>query len=128
MLAAHRAAPERQTALRPFPSIECNALATVKRIVAGSDTITAFTLSSIATELETRRYALLGTEPWLCLRYGVVRLKGRPLTPAAEKFLELVLDAERAATLEEQRLLARFGPSPARRRARPAKTKTVRTE
>jgi hypothetical protein len=52
----------------------------------------------------------------LHLHYGIVSLKGRPWTQAAEKFRGFVLEAEREAALEEQRLVARFGPD---RTARP---------
>lgn len=116
MLAAYRATTHRSTTTRPFPSIECNALAPVKRIVAGSDAITATILSCIATELSTGRLVLLAREPWMHLHYGVVSLKGLPRTQVAERFLEFVLDAERETTLEEQRLIARFDPGRARRR------------
>jgi DNA-binding transcriptional LysR family regulator len=126
MLAAHRAASRQRTASRAFPSIECNALATVKRIVASSDTITASTLSCIANELQSRQFVLLGTEPWLYLHYGVVNLKGRPMTHAAEKFREFVLAAEREATLEEQRLAARWQPRSAGKPQRRARKKAAR--
>ena len=121
MLAALRTASKRQIAARPFPSIDCSALATVKRIVASSDAITASTLPCFSTELAGRHVVVLGTEPWMYLQYGVVSLKGRPRTHAAEKFLEFVLDAEREATLEEQRLIARWGPDAAGRRPRAAR-------
>ena len=65
----------------------------------------------MSNELESGRYVILGTESWAFLRYGVVRLKGRPLTQAAEKLLELVVEAEIVATREEQQLLARWHPA-----------------
>jgi DNA-binding transcriptional LysR family regulator len=116
MLAAHRATAGRSAATRPFPSIECNALAPVKQIVIASDAITATVLYCIATELTTGQLVLLAREPWMYLHYGVVSLKGLPRTQVAERFLEYVLDAERETALEEQRLIARFDPGPARRR------------
>ena len=61
---------------------------------------------------------LLGTEPWLYLHYGVVSLKGRPSTQAAERFRTLVLEAEREAAREEERLATRFGPGRSGRAAR----------
>lgn len=110
MLAAHRAgAAARKNAL-PFPAIQCNGLAPVKRILASSDAVSASILSCVATELELGQLALLGTAPWLHLRYGIVSLKGRPWTQAAEKFLEYVLQAERQAAAEEELLLKRFRP------------------
>jgi len=118
MLAAHRAAAQRGRAPLPFPSIQCNGLAPIKRILATSDAVTGTILSCIATELETGQFVLLGTEPWLHLHYGIVSLKGRPWTQAAERFREFVLDAEREAAREEERLLTRFGPGRSRRGVR----------
>jgi DNA-binding transcriptional LysR family regulator len=123
MLTARRAAARRGAASRPFPAIHCNGLAPVKRILATSDAVTASLLSCIRTELETGQFALLGTEPWLHLQYGVVSLKGRPWTQAAERFREFVLEAERAATLEESQLAARFAPGRVRGRGRPPRLK-----
>jgi DNA-binding transcriptional LysR family regulator len=122
MLTAQRAATDRQLAARPFPSIECGELATVKRIIEHSDAITAFTLTCIAWELKSGRYALLGREPWMFLRYGIVTLKGRPLSDAAERFRDFVMDAETAVSLEEKELLEHWGPDgSAPRRLRPVK-------
>jgi hypothetical protein len=122
MLAAHRHATRRGLAPRPFPSIQCVGLGPVKRILATSDAISASILSCIATELESGQYVLLGTEPWLHLHYGIVSLKGRPWTHAAEKFRQYTLEAEQAATLEEQRLVAQFGRSLTGRLATSAET------
>jgi len=117
-LAAHRSVSRSLPASRPFPSIQCNGLAPVKRILATSDAVTGSILSCIASELESGRFVLLGTEPWLNLHYGIVSLKGRPWTQAAEKFHEFVLEAEREAALEEERLVAKFGSGRGRRRPR----------
>jgi DNA-binding transcriptional LysR family regulator len=124
-LAAHRDATQRGLVSRPFPSIQCSGLGPVKRILATSDAVTASLLSCVAVELESGQFVLLGTEPWLHLHYGIVSLKGRPWTRSAETFRQFVLEAERAATLEEQQLIARFGKGlsgppepPARPRAR----------
>jgi DNA-binding transcriptional LysR family regulator len=116
LLSAHRAASKRIEAARPFPSIECNSLATVKRVVANSDAITGTILSCISSELESGRFVLLTREPWLHLQYGVTSLKGLPLSRIAQRFLELTLDAERECALDEQRLVAQFDPRRARRR------------
>jgi DNA-binding transcriptional LysR family regulator len=116
LLSAHRAASKRIATARPLPSIECNSLATVKRVVASSDAITGTILSCISAELESGQFVLLSQEPWLHLQYGVTSLKGMPRTTVAERFLEFVLEAEREAAAEEQRLIARFDPDDARRR------------
>ena len=116
MLAAHRAATKRSATARPFPAVECNSLAAVKRIVGTSDAITATILSCISSELASGRFVLLSQEPWLHLQYGVTSLKGVPRTQVAERFLEFVLDAERETALEEQRLVAQYDTNRARRR------------
>jgi DNA-binding transcriptional LysR family regulator len=110
LLAAHRKAQSRHTNPHPMPAIECNGLEPVKRIVATSNVVTAAILPCIADELESGQLVLLGTEPWLTLRYGVVSLRGRPWTHVAERLRDLVLEAEREATLHEQRLTQRFLP------------------
>jgi DNA-binding transcriptional LysR family regulator len=116
MLAAKRTA-DPAAAARAFPSVECNSFSAVKSIVAGSDAITAATLSSMAAELERGSLALLGSEPWLTVNYGLVRLKGHPMSSASEKFRELVFDAERDVTAEEQRLLNSLQVTTAKARA-----------
>ena len=116
LLSAHRAASKRVAIARPLPSIECNSLATVKRVVANSDAITGTILSCISGELESGRFVLLAREPWLHLQYGVTRLKGLPLSGIAQRFLDFTLDAERECASEEQRLVAQFDPQRARRR------------
>jgi DNA-binding transcriptional LysR family regulator len=116
LLAAHRAASKRIATARPLPSIECNSLATVKRVVANSDAVTGTILSCISDELESGRFVLLTHEPWLHLQYGVTSLRGLPLTSIAQRFLEFTLDAERESALEEQRLVAQFDRARARRR------------
>jgi DNA-binding transcriptional LysR family regulator len=109
LLASHRQTAKQSAPLRPFPSIQCQGLAPVKRILATSDAVTGSILSCIATELESGKFVLLVSEPWLHLQYGIVSLKGRPWTHAAQKFHDYVLEAEAAVSLEEGRLVARFG-------------------
>ena len=123
MLAAHRDSARRGQSPRPFPSIQCNGLGPVKRIVEASDAVTGTLLSCVARELESGQFVVLGTEPWLHLHYGIVSLRGRPWTHAAQELLRFVTEAEQAATLEEQRLAARYGSHlhhPKARRRRPA--------
>lgn len=124
MLATHREACRRSGISRPLPSVECNSLAIAKRIVVCSDSVTASILSCFSAELESGSMVLLGTEPWLHLHYGIVTLRNRPWTQAAAKFRDLVMDAERAAALDEERLAARFGLGGSGRDARHARRKS----
>jgi len=109
MLLAHRAAVGALAVPRPFPSIDCNGLAAVKRIIATSDAVSGSILSCIATELESGKFVLLGTEPWMHLQYGIVSLRGRPWTQAAARLRGYVMEAEREASADEIRLSVTYG-------------------
>ena len=126
LLAAQRRSPDPSAAHRVFPSLECNAMAALKRIVAGSDAIMGTTLSSVAEELEREQLTILRGEPWLSTHYGLVKLKGYPLNYASEAFRDFVIEAERETVAEEQRLLARWMPGPARQTARRGTVKPAR--
>jgi DNA-binding transcriptional LysR family regulator len=123
MMAAHRASAPRLRDARPFPAIHCNGLAPVKQILATSDAVSATILSCIAAELERGQLVVLGTAPWLHLHYGIVSLKGRPWTQAAEALREFVLLAERQAAAEETLLLERFQPRARRASSRARKVR-----
>jgi DNA-binding transcriptional LysR family regulator len=119
LLAAHREGSARTGTPRPFPAIECNGLDPLKRIVATSDLVTATVLSCVADELEQGSLRILTTEPWLHLQYGIVSLRGRPWTQAAQAMRDLMLEAEQAATNLGERLLERHGPQRRARRSSP---------
>jgi DNA-binding transcriptional LysR family regulator len=106
MLQARRKFAGRMAAPQAFPSLECNVVAAVKRIVESSDAVTALTLSCCAAELEQQRFALLGTKPWLSSRYGIVSLKGHPMSSAALRFREFVVQAEAEIVPLEDKVLA----------------------
>ena len=130
MLAAHREGSSRLPSARPFPAIVCNGLAPVKRIVAASDVVSASILPCIAEDLDSGRFRLLATEPWMHLQYGVVSLRGRPWTQTSETLRHFVLEAEDEATRLEQRLRETYGPESGRRQTRrtgaaPRKKRTV---
>jgi len=108
MLSAKTKSADAATFARPFPSIECNVVSAVKRVVEGSDALTALTVSCMATELQGGSLRLIGSEPWMTVHYGVVSLKDRPMSSAAARLREFVLAAEAAVTLEEEKLLARW--------------------
>ena len=116
---AQRVAQQRGIVPRAFPAAECASLGALVRIVPGTDAIMAVSLGSIRGELERGEFVLLGTEPWLHLRYGIVRLRGVPASPEAEQLAALVRESERAAVAAEERLIARWAPlRPARRKRR----------
>jgi DNA-binding transcriptional LysR family regulator len=106
MLQARRKAAGRKDPPHAFPALECNAVAAVKRIVESSDAVTALTLSCCAAELQQHRLALLGTKPWLSTRYGIVSLKGLPMSSAALRFREVVAEAQAEVAPFEDKVLA----------------------
>jgi len=124
MLAAKTRSTDGAALARPFPTIECNVVSAVKRVVKGSDTLTALTLSCMAVELQDRRLTLIGSEPWMSVHYGVVSLKDRPMNSAAARLREFIVEAEAAATLEERQLPARCSADGAGPHAAPRGRKT----
>lgn len=53
------------------------------------------------------------------MRYGIVGLKGYPMSSAATRLREFVMEAERAVSLAEVQLITRW--KPARGRKKPAR-------
>jgi DNA-binding transcriptional LysR family regulator len=107
---AQRRLADATAAHRVFPALEFNSLDAVKKIVVGSDALTVAPLACVADELESGRLVVLGSEPHLATRYGIVQLRGQPLTAAGVRFREYVLEAERAFAEQEQELLERWRP------------------
>lgn len=110
--AAQRRSPDAHASYRVFPALEFNALDAVRKIVLGSDALMVAPLACVADELERGRLVVLGAEPYLAVRYGIVRLKGQPLTAAGARFHEYVIEAERLFTQRERELLERWRPQP----------------
>lgn len=111
VLAALPRTASAHAALRAFPSLLCTDFSMIKRVVTDSDAIMVTSLSCVAGELERNEFVVLGTEPWLQLRYGLVKLKAVSAADAlALKFREYVLEAERVLGWEEQSLIARWVP------------------
>jgi hypothetical protein len=55
---------------------------------------------------------VLGSEPYLALRYGIVKLRTQPLSAAGTRFREYMLEAERSLVQRELELLERWRPRP----------------
>lgn len=108
--AAQRRLPDALAVQRVFPALEFNSLDSIKRIVLGSDALMVAPPSCVLEELESGRLVAIGSEPFLAVRYGIVKLKTQPLTAAGERFREYVLEAERAFTEREKELLERWRP------------------
>lgn len=114
MLAARRGQDAARHA-RPFPAIESGTLSAVKRIIADSDAIAALPLPPVAEDVEHGRLVVLGSEPWMSLRYAIVGLAGRDPGAAARSLAELVREEEAKLTRDEARLAARLVPGLAAR-------------
>jgi DNA-binding transcriptional LysR family regulator len=108
--AAQRRIPDPLATQRVFPALEFNSLDSIKRITLGSDALMVAPPSCVLAELESGQLVAIGSEPFLALRYGLVKLKTQPLTAAGERFREYVLEAERAFTEREAELLERWRP------------------
>jgi DNA-binding transcriptional LysR family regulator len=97
---------------RVFPALEFNAIEAVKQIVLGSDALMVAPASCVVAELESGELVAIGSAHYLSLRYGIVKLKSQPLSVAAARFREYVLEAERTFTEREKELLERWRPRP----------------
>ena len=111
--AAQRRSPDATAADRAFPAIEFNSLDAVKQVVLGSDALVVAPPTCVAHELENGQLVMLGSEPYLTSAYGIVKLRSQPLTAAAARFREYLLEAERSLVVREQELLERWRPRPA---------------
>lgn len=109
---AQRRSHDPAAAHRVVPALEFNSLDAVKRIVLGSDALMVAPPSCVLAELESGRLVAIGSEPYLSVRYGIVKLKTQPLTAAGERFREYLLEAERAFAAQEKELLERWRPKP----------------
>lgn len=119
-----RRSQDATVANRVFPALEFNSLDAVRKIVLGSDALMVAPLGCVTDELESGRLVVLGSEPYLAVRYGIVKLKTQPLTAAGARLREYLLEAERVLTERELRLLERWRPRP---RPRPIPDAPART-
>lgn len=110
--AVQRRMPDALAAQRVFPALEFNSLHSIKRIVLGSDALMVAPPSCVLGELESGQLVAIGSEPYLAVRYGLVKLRTQPLSAAAVRFREYVLEAERTFTEQETELLERWRPRP----------------
>lgn len=108
-----RRMPETAGSLRGFPAVEFNSLDAVRKIVLGSDTLMVAPLACVADDLESGRLVVIGSEPFLTVHYGIVKLRNQPLTVVGARFREYVMEAERALTERERNGLGQWRP-PAR--------------
>lgn len=91
------------------PSVEVDNFATVRATVIASDCISAAVPLQIESELDAGEFALFDFQrPWLTPEHGFILLKGRSVSPAAEKYMEYVKQYEKEAELANFRVMEKF--------------------
>ena len=93
------------------PSVEVDNFATVRAIVNASDCISAAVPLQIESELDAGELILLNYErPWLTPEHGFILLRGRSISPAAEKYMEHVRELEKEAVSANLRVMDKYLP------------------
>jgi DNA-binding transcriptional LysR family regulator len=81
------------------PSVTCESLAMMKRIIAGSDAIAILPLAEINRASAAGKLKVLPlVEPWLRATFAVIRLARRTPPPSSGIFLQLLLEADAEIT------------------------------
>jgi len=93
------------------PSVTCESLPMMKRIVAGSDAITILPLAEVNRRSMPGKLEVLPlVEPWLRATFAVIRLARRTPPPSTEVFMKLLVQADaeltRATAAAEEKLAA----------------------
>lgn len=107
-------------AQRRFPAIEDMTLSAIKRMMLGSDVVSALPLPCVRDELRSGTLVALLTKPWLRLSYGVITLKAHPMSPAAQRLREFITTEEVALTELERQMIAEWTVGSTRKRRRAA--------
>jgi DNA-binding transcriptional LysR family regulator len=108
---APRIPPRILTWLFPGPGrspqvIECESYAALRAAVEASDAVSGGFISVIADAVRERRLVALPVHvPEFVLHAGVVSLRRRTLSPAAESFAKIVLEVDRELSHRETQLL-----------------------
>lgn len=80
------------------PAIECESYSVLKTIVAGCDALSAAPVTVIADELRDGVLAQLQVRsPDIHTHFGIVTLRGRALSPAAEAFISQLIEQDKAS-------------------------------
>lgn len=91
------------------PSVEIDNFAIVRETVRASDSISAAVPIQIEPELDAGEFVLLDyPRPWLTPEHGFILLKGRSVSPAAEKYIECVWECEKEAEEANVRVMDRY--------------------
>jgi DNA-binding transcriptional LysR family regulator len=110
--------------LKVLPIIKCDYVKIGKEAVSASNAISFILLPMIERELRSGEFVILPVDfPELKTHWGIVQMRNRTISPAAEVFITLLqeVDAELART--DQELHRRFGDSGKRKTPRAKKQK-----
>ena len=92
---------------KPFPRVECSSLSVLKTVVAESDAVGLFTLTSVLREVTDGSLSVVNrVEPWLQTNFGVVWPRRRVLGPSARTFIEHMAELDAGQLAAEERLAA----------------------
>ncbi len=97
--------------LEQLPLIKCDYVKVAKETVAASDAVAFTVLPMVARELERGEFVILPVDfPELKTHYGIVRLKNRTPSPAAEVFMTILEEVDQAVAATDRALQAAFAP------------------
>jgi DNA-binding transcriptional LysR family regulator len=81
--------------LKAVPSVGCESLTMINKIVTESDTVGLLPLNTMLHEVERgTMVALPLVEPWMLVSFSIARLQHRSLPPFGEKFVQLTIEAD----------------------------------
>ena len=93
-----------------IPQAEVDDLATAHAVVLASDAFGFATPLQIEPWLNSGALSVLSyPAPWLRLDYGFIYLKGRLLSPAAQRFMKIVTEIEAEISTHNRELLDKIG-------------------
>lgn len=95
-----------------IPSIEFQDIVLSRELVLKSDALGAGTPLQAQKELAEGSLSVIPIfEPWMTLNYGFMYLKERVLSPAAERYMTMVLEVEKDVVLRNEKLMKRYLPA-----------------
>lgn len=96
---------------RKLQNISSNDLATMKAVVAHSDSIGIGTYGTLASELEAGLFVALPFRiPELRTDYDIVKRKGLSLSPAARDLIDILIETDKEQSILEADLIKSLGP------------------
>jgi len=92
-----------------LPSIEIQDLYQSRKIVRESNAFSAATPLQIHNELEAGEFKIIPFhKPWMKLNYGFMYEDGRMLSPAANKYMEIVKNIEHEVSIQSKLLIEKY--------------------